>query len=888
MATRQRRERRDTIRVLHVDDHSDFAEMVTTFLERENDRFETEAVASASDGLARLADSSFDCVISDYDMPDADGIEFLKTVREKYPELPFILFTGKGSETVASEAISAGVTDYLQKSSGTEQYKLLAHRITNAVEQSQSKQRVQEEQQRFRTLFDRLSQPTVEVRYKNSEPIVTQVNSAFEDVFGYESNNIVGDSLDAHIVPDDRIDEAESMNQYVQAGGRLESREVIRETADGLRQFLLENAVCDNGLGGFFIYTDISDRVEREETLERNRDLLRHTEQLATVGGWEADVETGEIFWTRGTYAIHDLDPTGEFEPSVETAIEFYHPDDQTTVEQAVEKCRTQGEAYEVDVRLITAEDEEKWVCITGEAVYDGDDIVKIQGAICDITQQRKRRQELEQIETLFQNTQDHLFLINVDESFTIERLNPAWEATPGISVEESRGRTIQDVLGGKEAQKVEEKYQKCVEQRKELEYEERIRFGDEYIQWETRLAPVIVDDEVEYIAGSSRDITERHERRQELSKLKQQYQTLAENFPNGAVYLIDDNFEYVRARGEALKQADLSPADIEGHTPHEVFPDELADETCKHFEQAFNGNTTVVEQEYRNKRYRIRVTPVDGNGNTTKTNTETETEIARVMAVAQDITQYVEDRRELHRQNKQLDEFASVVSHDLRNPLTVAKGNLELLREECNSDDQREQVDKIDSALTRMDELIESILTLARANEQIGSVESVNLAELSQNCWQNVETTDATIHLDITATQTVTVKADVNRLAQLLENLMRNAIEHARNQDDDDDVDKNENVTITIGELTDGFYIADDGDGISEGDRDDVFEAGYTTSKHGTGFGLSIVKQVVEAHGWEISITESADGGARFEVTNVEMSRSESTQLESNRMNSE
>jgi len=400
---------------------------------------------------------------------------------------------------------------------------------------------------------------------------------------------------------------------------------------------------------------------------------------------------------------------------------------------------------------------------------------------------------------------------------------------------------------------------------------------------------PVIDDDEIEYIAGSSRDITERHERRQELSKLKQQYQTLAENFPNGAVYLIDDNFEYVRARGEALKQADLSPADIEGHTPHEVFPDELADETCKHFEQAFNGNTTVVEQEYRNKRYRIRVTPVDGNGNTTKTNTETETEIARVMAVAQDITQYVEDRRELHRQNKQLDEFASVVSHDLRNPLTVAKGNLELLREECNSDDQREQVDKIDSALTRMDELIESILTLARANEQIGSVESVNLAELSQNCWQNVETTDATIHLDITATQTVTVKADVNRLAQLLENLMRNAIEHARNQDDDDDdVDKNENVTITIGELTDGFYIADDGDGISESDRDDVFEAGYTTSKHGTGFGLSIVKQVVEAHGWEISITESADGGARFEVTNVEMSRSESTQLESNRMNSE
>jgi signal transduction histidine kinase len=525
----------------------------------------------------------------------------------------------------------------------------------------------------------------------------------------------------------------------------LKSREVLRETTDGLRQFLIQNAVYDDGAGGFAIYTDITDRREREETLERNRDLLRHTEQLATVGGWEADIETGEISWTQGTYAIHDLDPAGEFEPSIETGIEFYHPDDRATVQQAVEKCRTQGKAYEVDVRLVTAEDEEKWVRTTGEPVHNGDEIVKVRGAICNIT----------------------------------------------------------DI----QAQK------------------------------------------------------------QELAKLKQQYQTLAENFPDGAVYLINENFEYVRARGEALKRADLSPADIEGHSPHDVFPDELADEACKQYEQAFNGKTTTAEQEYRGETYRTRVTPVDNNGD--------ETEITRVMAVAQDITQYAEDRRELQRQNKQLDEFASVVSHDLRNPLSVAEGNLGLLREDCESS----RIDKINSALARMDELIEDLLTLARASEQIGSVESVNLAELSQNCWQNVETTDATIHLDISTTQGITLKADSNRLAQLLENLMRNAIEHARTQDDDNG-DKSETVTITVGELADGFYVADDGNGIPESEQDDVFDAGYTTTEQGTGFGLSIVKQVVEAHGWEISITESSEGGARFEVTHVDVSRIESNQI--------
>ena len=72
-------------------------------------------------------------MVTDYDMPGRDGIEFLEAVREEHPELPFILFTGKGSEAVASETISAGVTDYLQKEAGTEQYAALATRIRNVV-----------------------------------------------------------------------------------------------------------------------------------------------------------------------------------------------------------------------------------------------------------------------------------------------------------------------------------------------------------------------------------------------------------------------------------------------------------------------------------------------------------------------------------------------------------------------------------------------------------------------------------------------------------------------------------------------------------------------------------------------------------------------------------
>lgn len=130
------------IRVLHVDDEPDFATMAANFIEREDDRLTVDAVTSATEGLERLGTGEMDCIVSDYDMPGRNGIEFLEAVRAEHPDLPFVLYTGKGSEEVASEAISAGVTDYLQKANGTEQYALLANRVITSVERYRAQQEV--------------------------------------------------------------------------------------------------------------------------------------------------------------------------------------------------------------------------------------------------------------------------------------------------------------------------------------------------------------------------------------------------------------------------------------------------------------------------------------------------------------------------------------------------------------------------------------------------------------------------------------------------------------------------------------------------------------------------------------------------------------------------
>ena len=132
----------------------------------------------------------------------------------------------------------------------------------------------------------------------------------------------------------------------------------------------------------------------------------------------------------------------------------------------------------------------------------------------------------------------------------------------------------------------------------------------------------------------------------------------------------------------------------------------------------------------------------------------------------------------------------------------------------------------------------------------------TVDLGELARECWQIVETAEAQLVVETTQT----VQADDGRLRQLLENLFRNSVEHG-----------GEDVTITVGPLDDGFYVADDGPGIPESEREHVFESGYSTADEGTGFGLSIVEQIVRAHDWDIRVTQSDPEGARFEITGVD-----------------
>ncbi|MFC6954957.1 PAS domain-containing sensor histidine kinase [Halorubellus litoreus] len=219
-----------------------------------------------------------------------------------------------------------------------------------------------------------------------------------------------------------------------------------------------------------------------------------------------------------------------------------------------------------------------------------------------------------------------------------------------------------------------------------------------------------------------------------------------------------------------------------------------------------------------------------------------------------------------LEAQNERLERFKNAASHDLRNPLNVARGYLE---EEMASTDS-ENLEEVRNALDRSLDLVDDLLTFARDGQTVTNAEVVSLPAIVEESWRTVETGDASLVVDTDRA----VRAAPSRLRQVFENLIRNSVDHgtadARNAPRGDTEEAGSSLTISVGSLEDGFYVADDGQGIPAAASRKVFQPGYSTASDGTGFGLNIVREIVEAHDWQIEVTESATGGARFDVTDV------------------
>ncbi len=228
-------------------------------------------------------------------------------------------------------------------------------------------------------------------------------------------------------------------------------------------------------------------------------------------------------------------------------------------------------------------------------------------------------------------------------------------------------------------------------------------------------------------------------------------------------------------------------------------------------------------------------------------------------VVVLREITSRKRRGQKLREQNERLEEFADIISHDLRNPLTTADGWTRIIDEQLAEDDPdieaaRQRLRRVTGAHERMEELISMLLTVAREGQNIEQTDSISLTQCATEAWETAHTAGMALEIETDRR----VETDPRRLKQAFENLFRNANEHGAA------------TTVYLTELPDGFAVEDDGTGMSAAEQEAVFEFGYSTDEDGTGIGLAVVRRIIEAHGWDIEITDGAHGGTRFEITTV------------------
>jgi len=193
MIIRQNVESAGSLRVLHVDDDASILEVSKNILTLEG-KFEIDFACCADEAFEKLQEQKYDVIVSDYEMPGKNGLDFLKELKDKQISIPFILFTGKGREEVAVKALNLGADGYYNKQGNPETvYGELVHGITMAVAANKTKLALNESQEKFQKVFDS-STVGIAVFNMHKDKIV-DCNKSFEQLSGYPKQEIVENQI---------------------------------------------------------------------------------------------------------------------------------------------------------------------------------------------------------------------------------------------------------------------------------------------------------------------------------------------------------------------------------------------------------------------------------------------------------------------------------------------------------------------------------------------------------------------------------------------------------------------------------------------------------------------------------------------------------------------
>jgi len=452
-----------------------------------------------------------------------------------------------------------------------------------------------------------------------------------------------------------------------------------------------------------------------------------------------------------------------------------------------------------------------------------------------DVTERKEREQTLARYKTVFETTDDLVYVLDGDDRFIM--VNQSFADFLGRDRADLIGERFEQTLAPGSAlpfgvgRPGDAEAETAVDETAATEITIETAAG-ETVPCETRRTPIEFED-VSGSVGYLRDVSRRKQVEADLRETSGTLESLVDASPLAVVAVDrDGNIEAWNPAAEEI--FGYSPEEVRGDVAP-IIPDDQR-ERAQEIHQRVVAGEAVTDLEMPLER---------ADGSTIQASVsiapqrDADGEIHGTVSVIADVTDRRERERELERANERLEEFASVVSHDLRNPLQVAEANLEHVMATEDVDRAEDALD----ALHRMETLIEDVLTMARQGQDISDTETLELGGVVDAAWRHVDTADATLVFG----PLPPVEGDPSRLQELFGNLFRNAVEHA-----------GEDATVAVGALPDerGFFVADDGPGLSADEGQQLFEPGVTTAEDGTGFGLAIVERIVEAHDWSISVT--------------------------------
>jgi PAS domain S-box-containing protein len=837
------------ISVLHVDDEGDFLALVKEFLEQGGD-LRVEGVNSAGAALERLEKDRYDAIISDYQMPAMDGIAFLKRVRAHGDNTPFIIFTGRGREQVAIEALNSGADFYLQK--GTDprlQFIELKNLVTQAVNRRRAVEALVESEERYRNLAE-ASQDLIFI--VDRDDIVLYVNTSAREMLGKRKEEVVGRPRGDLFPP--RINErmAANLAKVFSEGQPIRVEDCIlfggRETWQDTTLIPLR---CPDGSTSrvMGISRDITERKQIEDALRESEERWKTLFERSAVPQMLMDqglvIDCNSAFLA--LFALQDRETVlghspGEFAPLLQ-------PDGTPSPEKGKEIQRAfleQGSArYEWAHLKHDAARTPMLTEVIGTVIpIRGHSLVHV--IVLDITDRRKVEEALRESEENYRNLVEraHEGVIVVQDDLV--KFCNRWTAELwGGECREIVGRPYRDFVDPAELPRLRENYERRMAGKKVPgRYDTRLMRKDGTtfpvdldggdIGYDGRLADFIV----------FRDITDRKMAEEALRESEEKYRALVERANDGIIVVQDGLIRFCNRQAAELWGGGVE--DILGQSYLNFIDPEDVPRIRDNYERRMGGEEIP-------RMYDARITRRDGSKFLVEINAGSFIYEGRPadLVLFRDMTERKMAEEALRNANRKLNLLSSVTRHDLLNQIMVVTGYLELAQTGTSLEEVKQLTELAGKAAVTMRRQVE----FTRQYQDIGVRSPV---------WQDLREV-ITRALPGRGSR-VKILLDINRVRiyadPLLERVFSNLIENALIHGD-------KVTTIRFSARVTGQVLTilceDDGIGIPAREKEKIFAPGYGRR---TGYGLFLVREILGITGATIRETGQEGKGAVFEIT--------------------